>query len=101
MKSDRIQTLDVENTTASCYLTKEPVLGSPSQQDVLVIENFTMLVEGILNSSRLALDETFQFYFRVIGSQHVKKRQDNFNGVVVFVIEQNDKTVGVYSSLSN
>jgi hypothetical protein len=81
-------------------LTKDPV-GSPSQQEVLVIENFTLTVDGILNSSRLALDETFQFHFRIIGSEHVQQRQGSFNGVAVFVVEQNDKTIGVYSSLSN
>jgi len=100
LKSDRIQTLDIENTTASCYLTKNPVVGSPSQQEVLVIENLTLKVDGILNSSKLALDETFQFKFRLIGSQHVQQRQDNFNGVAVFVVEQKDKTIGVYSSRS-
>ena len=100
LKSDRIQTLDIENTTASCYLTQDPVVGSPSQQEVLVIENFTLNVDGILNSSKLALDETFQFHFRLIGSQHVQQRQDNFKGVAVFVVEQKDKTIGVYSSRS-
>ena len=102
LTSSQIQTIDVLNSTTACYPTKDP-LETATQQDVLVVENFTLRVDGmLLNAERtLVLNEPFAFSFRVIGSQRLQQRESSFNGVAVFVVEQNDITSGVYSTLSN
>lgn len=52
-------------------------------------------------SNPMIISETFQFYIRAIGSQHVQQqRAEQFNGVAVFVLEQNKKTVGIFSASS-
>ena len=49
----------------------------------------------------MMINETFQFYIRAIGSQHVEqKRIETYNGVAVFILEQNKKTIGVFSASS-
>ncbi|EFX88000.1 hypothetical protein DAPPUDRAFT_305494 [Daphnia pulex] len=99
LKSSAIQVIDVEDTNKTCHITDE--LGtSDIMKDGLVIDGNILRINEII-SNPMMINETFQFYIRAIGSQHVQQqRNDQFDGVAVFVLEQNQKTVGVFSANS-
>lgn len=49
----------------------------------------------------MLINETFQFFIRAIGSQHVQEQSiKSYDGVAVFFLEQNKKTIGVFSANS-
>ena len=99
LKSSTIQVINVEDTNKTCHITDE--LGtSDSLKDGMVIDGNILRINEIL-SNPMMINETFQFFIRAIGSQHVQQqRNDQFDGVAVFVLEQNQKTVGVFSTNS-
>jgi hypothetical protein len=66
----------------------------------MVIDGNILRINEILTNPMM-INETFQFFIRAIGSQHVQQQRDNeFDGVAVFVLEQNQKTIGVFSANS-
>ena len=103
LKSKEIQVIDVNDANESCYLTNESVSPpSGSTSSGVVIEGDSMRITGTLGKP-MAINETFQFYIRAIGSQHALRptnRADQFQGVAVFVLEQQQETKAVYSASS-
>lgn len=99
LNSSAIQVINVEDTNKTCHITDE--LGtSDIMKDGLVIDGNILRINEII-SNPMMINETFQFYIRAIGSQHVQQQRNNqFDGVAVFVLEQNQKTVGVFSANS-
>lgn len=101
LKNTVIQVIDVDDPSESCYLTKEAASPAGSSSG-LMIEGDSMRILGTLEKP-MEINETFRFYIRAIGSQHAlnpSSRADPFQGVAVFVLEQQEETKAVYSASS-
>ena len=113
LNSQTIQMIDMNNQTNSCYATE------PSPSSSVVTSSAGIDINGTalhidISSQQLMMNETFQFYVRAIGSQRpmtvmtstakdynggIRGRQV-FDGVVVFAIQQNQRTTDVFSATS-
>lgn len=99
LKSSTIQVINVEDTNKTCHITNELGLTGSFNTGMNIDGNDLLINETLTNP--MMLNETFQFFIRAIGSQHVhQQREDQFDGVAVFALEQNEKTVGVFSTNS-
>ncbi|KAI9563229.1 hypothetical protein GHT06_010687 [Daphnia sinensis] len=99
LKSTTIQVINVEDTNKTCHLTNELGLMESFSSGMTIDGNNLLINETLTNP--LMLNETFQFFIRAIGSQHVRQqRDDQFDGVAVFALEQKEKTIGVFSTNS-
>ncbi len=95
LKSSIIQVFDVTNTNRTCQITNE--IGSLDSQNGMVIDGNVLRINEELTNPMM-INESFQFFVRAIGSQHVQQeRVDQFDGVAIFAVEQNEKTIGVFS----
>lgn len=94
-----IQVVNVEDANQTCHITND--LGVVGSFDTgMIIDGNDLLINETLTNPMM-LNETFQFFIRAIGSQHVQQqREDQFDGVAVFVLEQKEKTIGVFSTNS-
>nr|CAH0103056.1 unnamed protein product [Daphnia galeata] len=100
LKSSTIQVVNVDDANKTCHVTDEIGTKSDTLKDGMVIDGNILRINEILTNPMM-LNETFQFFIRAIGSQHVQQQRDNkFDGVAVFVLEQNQKTIGVFSANS-
>lgn len=99
LKSSTIRVVNIEDANKTCHITDE--LGtSDTLNNGMVIDGNILRINEILTNPMM-INETFQFFIRAIGSQHVQQqRDDQFDGVAVFVLEQNQKTIGVFSANS-
>ena len=100
LKSSTIQVVNVDDANKTCHVTDEIGKKSDTLKDGMVIDGNILRINEILTNPMM-INETFQFFIRAIGSQHVQQQRDNeFDGVAVFVLEQNQKTIGVFSANS-
>jgi len=99
LKKSAIQMIDVDVSEDSCYMTND--LGNSATDGSITIEGDVLRIQETIGKT-MQINETFRFYVRAIGSQHVSQssRADLFEGVVVFVLEQSQDTKGVYSASS-
>lgn len=97
LNSSDVKSIDVLNSTKSCFLTFESG-SSTAGHGGTQINGTEFLVSETFNQP-LLLNETFQLSVRAIGSRHARNlKNEHFCGVAVFFLEQNERTIGVYSA---
>jgi len=97
LDSSNVKSIDVLNSTISCFLTFEPGSSTAGHGGTQIDGNQFLVSEMVRQP--LLLNETFQLSVRAIGSQHASGfKNGNFSGVAVFFLEQNQRTIDVYSA---
>lgn len=88
----------MEDVHETCYITNE--MGSTNSKEGMHIEGNQLIIDEVL-SKPLSINETFQFFIRAIGSQHVQlERANEYDGTAIFFLEQNQETIGIFSASS-
>ena len=99
LKTSVIQVVNVNDANETCHITNE--LGSSEPENGMIIDGNVLRIDQDLTNTML-INETFQFFVRAIGSQHVQQQKANqYDGVAVFALKQNQKTIGVFSATSS
>ena len=101
LNSSTIRLINVDNHTNLCYITEPPVssvMSTDIHSTSLDITGSMVNIDLMLEQP-LKINETFSFYARAIGFQReLRAKSSKFDGIFLFIVEQEERTVGVFST---